>query len=125
MTRYTLFIYRRDLRIVDNNGLNLAMKQFENIIPVFIFTPEQVGDKNKFKSDNAIQFMCESLKELDIDLKKQGSKLHIFNRKYNSTQKIFNTIDVENVVYNMDYTPYAKKEISQLVFYVKETILTV
>ena len=110
MTRYTLFIYRRDLRIVDNNGLNLAMKQYDNIIPIFIFTPEQIGDKNKFRSDNAIQFMCESLKELDYDLKKQGSKLHIFNGENTTVLKrIFNTIDVENVVYNMDYTPYAKK----------------
>lgn len=110
MMRYTLFIYRRDLRIVDNNGLNLAMKQFENIIPVFIFTPEQVGDKNKFKSENAIQFMCESLKELDSDLKKNGSKLHIFNGENTTVLKrIFNTINIENVVYNMDYTPYAKK----------------
>jgi len=110
MTEYTLFIYRRDLRVVDNNGLNLAMKQFNNIIPVFIFTPEQVGDKNKFKSDNAIQFMCESLKELDIELKKHNSKLHIFRGENTSVLKsIFNTIDVTNVVYNMDYTPYAKK----------------
>lgn len=110
MTEYTLFIYRRDLRVVDNNGLNLAMKQFNNIIPVFIFTPEQIGDKNKFKSDNAIQFMCESLKELDIELKKHNSKLHIFRGENTSVLKsIFNTIDVTNVVYNMDYTPYAKK----------------
>jgi len=110
MTGYTLFIYRRDLRIVDNNGLNLAMKQYDNIIPIFIFTPEQVGDKNKFKSNNAIQFMCESLKEVDVDLKKQGSKLHIFNGDNITVLKhIFNTINVENVVYNMDYTPYAIK----------------
>ena len=110
MTGYTLFIYRRDLRIVDNNGLSLAMQNFENIIPVFIFTPEQVGDKNKFKSGNAIQFMCESLKEVDSELKKHGSKLHIFKGENTTILKtVFNTINVENVVYNMDYTPYAKK----------------
>lgn len=110
MTGYTLFIYRRDLRIVDNNGLSLAMQNFENIIPVFIFTPEQVGDKNKFKSDNAIQFMCESLKEVDSELKQHGSKLHIFKGENTTILKtVFNTINVENVVYNMDYTPYALK----------------
>ena len=110
MVGYTLFIYRRDLRIVDNNGLHLAMKEFDNIIPIFIFTPEQIGDKNKFKSNNAIQFMCESLKELDSELKKYNSKLHIFNGENTTVLKrIINTIDVENVVYNMDYTPYAIK----------------
>jgi deoxyribodipyrimidine photo-lyase len=110
MVRYTLFIYRRDLRVVDNNGLHLAMKEYDHIIPIFIFTPEQVGDKNKFKSNNAIQFMCESLKELDSELRKNGSKLHIFRgENINVLKKIINTINVENIVYNMDYTPYAKK----------------
>ena len=59
MTSYNLFIFRRDLRLSDNNGLNYAMNNYENIIPLFIFTPEQVSDKNKFKSNNAIQFMIE------------------------------------------------------------------
>lgn len=107
--KYTLFIFRRDLRIVDNIGLNFADKNFKNIIPMFIFTPEQV-DKNKFKSHNAIQFMIESLKELNSDLKKVNSKLHIFygeNKKI--LKKIIKQIDVENIVFNMDYTPYARK----------------
>ena len=63
------------------------MSNFKNIIPIFIFTPEQISSKNKFKSDNAIQFMIESLKELDSELKlKKGSKLHIFQGK---TIKLF------------------------------------
>ena len=78
MTNYTIFIFRRDLRLHDNNGLNYAMKNCKNIIPIFIFTPEQITNKNKFKNDNEIQFMCETLNELDNDLKKYNSKLHIF-----------------------------------------------
>ena len=76
--KYNIFIFRRDLRIYDNKGLNEAMNNFENIIPIFIFTPEQITNKNRFKSENAIQFMIESLKDLDKDLKKNNSKLHIF-----------------------------------------------
>ena len=68
--KYNIFIFRRDLRIYDNKGLNEAMNNFENIIPIFIFTPEQITNKNRFKSENAIQFMIESLKDLDKDLKK-------------------------------------------------------
>ena len=51
---YTLFLFRRDLRIVDNIALNHAMKNMEKIIPIFIFTPEQISKKNKYKSENAI-----------------------------------------------------------------------
>ena len=65
---YTLFIFRRDLRIRDNNALKYAINKFDNIVPIFIFTPEQITSQNKFRSDNAIQFMIESLKELNKNL---------------------------------------------------------
>ena len=58
-----LFIFRRDLRTIDNNGLNFLSELCNNIYTIFIFTPEQVGSANKYKSDNSVQFMIESLKE--------------------------------------------------------------
>jgi len=39
---YTIFIFHRDYRSFDNLGLNYAMKHFDHIIPIFIFTPEQI-----------------------------------------------------------------------------------
>ncbi len=39
--KYTIFIFRRDLRIQDNKGFIFACENFENVIPIFIFTPEQ------------------------------------------------------------------------------------
>ena len=41
-----LFIFRRDLRLTDNTGLLEAYKQVENLYTCFIFTPEQVSNKN-------------------------------------------------------------------------------
>lgn len=67
-----LFIFRRDLRIQDNVGLNYALSQCKNVYTIFIFTPEQVTSKNKFKSDNSIQFMIESLDELSENIKQHG-----------------------------------------------------
>ena len=55
-----LFIFRRDFRVIDNVGLNLLNNICKKIYPIFIFTPEQVTSSNKFKSDNAVQFMIES-----------------------------------------------------------------
>ena len=108
--KYTLFIFRRDLRLVDNLGLIYAMENHENILPVFIFTPEQVTSKNSFKSNNAIQFMIESLENLDVSLKNHGSKLHIFyGENIKVLKNICKEIDVENIIFNMDYTPYARK----------------
>ena len=64
----SLFIFRRDFRIVDNTALNYCYKNSDKIYPIFIFTPEQIKN-NPFKSNNAIQFMIESLKELDNEIK--------------------------------------------------------
>jgi deoxyribodipyrimidine photo-lyase len=110
MDKYTIFIFRRDLRIIDNKGFNYAMNNYKNIIPIFIFTPEQITSKNKYKSDNAIQFMIESLKELDTKLINYKSKLHIFNNDNISVLKyISSKINISNIVFNMDYTPYSIK----------------
>ena len=38
-----LFIFRRDLRIVDNNGLNFLSELCNNIYTIFIFTPVTMG----------------------------------------------------------------------------------
>ena len=110
-----IFIFRRDLRLVDNVGLNYAMNNFKNIVPIFIFTPEQITNKNKYKSDNSVQFMIESLKELDSELKKNKSKLHLFyGDNIKVLTKICNKINVDNIVFNMDYTPYAIKRDKQI-----------
>jgi deoxyribodipyrimidine photo-lyase len=114
--KYTLFIFRRDLRIVDNKTLNFAMRNYENIIPIFIFTPEQVTNKNKFKSNNAIQFMIESLKFLKDDLQNNNSDLHLF---YGDNIKVLDTltkyINIDRVMFNMDYTPYARNRDAKIV----------
>jgi len=108
MIEYTLFIFRRDLRLVDNKALLYAMENHDNIIPIFIFTPEQITNKNKYKSNNAIQFMCESLNELNKELIIKKSKLHIFyGDNIKVLNKIINTINISSIIFNMDYTPYA------------------
>ena len=105
---YTLFIFRRDFRIEDNTSLLYAMNYCKNIIPIFIFTPEQITEENKFKNDNAIQFMCESLNELNLVLQKNNSELHYFyGNNLDIIKEICDEIKVENIITNIDYTPYA------------------
>ena len=52
MKTYTtsLFIFRRDLRLTDNTGLNNALANSTKVIPCFIFDPHQIEDVNKYKS---------------------------------------------------------------------------
>jgi len=105
-----LFIFRRDLRIVDNKGLILASSKCNNLYTVFIFTPEQVSDTNKFKSDNAVQFMIESLQDLSSDISKKGGHLYTFYGKNDVIIKqLIKALDIGVVCFNMDYSPYAVK----------------
>lgn len=104
-----VFIFRRDLRIEDNTGLYYIIKNFpkEDILPVFIFTPEQIDkSKNNFFSDNSVQFMCESLEDLE-------KNIHI-NFYYGKTKNIIKNIikkypNIKRIVVNEDYTPYSIK----------------
>jgi deoxyribodipyrimidine photo-lyase len=103
-----LFLFHRDLRIVDNTGLLALHAICERIYPVFIFTPEQVGKSNSFKSDNAIEFMIQSLGDLSEDIRKQGGRLLFFYGETNMILKnLIKELDIQVIGFNLDYSPYA------------------
>jgi deoxyribodipyrimidine photo-lyase len=103
-----LFIFRRDFRVIDNVGLNLSNSICKNIYPIFIFTPEQVTKANKFKSENAIQFMIESLQDLSSQITKMGGYLMCFYGDNNSiVSNLIKKFNINVVCFNADYSPYA------------------
>jgi deoxyribodipyrimidine photo-lyase len=111
-----LFIFRRDYRIVDNVGLNNLNLICESIYTIFIFTPEQVGNKNPYKSNNAVQFMIESLQDLKNHLQNVGGKLQCF---YGNNEEVISEIidknNIDIVGFNYDYTPYAIKRDNSII----------
>ena len=110
-----LFIFHRDLRIVDNIGLLRALKECKKVYTCFIFTPEQIGRGNKYRSKNAIQFMMESLKELSRVLKEHGGELIVmFGDTTAMTRLLIHRLDVSAIYTNKDYTPYALERESKL-----------
>lgn len=103
-----IFIFRRDYRLDDNISLINSVKD-EKILPIFIFTPEQINN-NIYKSDNAIQFIVESLKDLNSQLKKYNSKLHVFyGDNLEVLDKINSNTKINKIFFNKDYSKYAKK----------------
>jgi len=108
MNKISIFIFRRSFRLHDNTGLINSLRESKKVIPIFIFTPEQIK-KNSFKSHNAVQFMIESLEELNLELKKKKSKLYFFyGKQYKIISKLKKNLDIDAVYVNKDYTPYSK-----------------
>jgi deoxyribodipyrimidine photo-lyase len=112
----SIFLFHRALRLDDNIGLLNAQRESNHVIPVFIFTPEQITSSNKFRALNSIAFMLEALQDLNDSLKKLGSKLYMFyGKQHEILEDIFdNDPDIDAIFMNKDYTPYAIERESKI-----------
>jgi len=109
-----IHVFRRDLRLDDNHGLIKLCKTSKNIIPVFFLDKHQIkiDEHNKYYySSNAVQFMCESLMDLDRQLRKYNSKLFLFyGEPGRLLAKLIKQLDGNVMVsWNADYSKYALK----------------
>lgn len=117
MTLYNngLFIFTRDFRVNDNNGLNATISSCRHVYTAFFFTPEQVSSSNKYKSSNAIRFMIESLDSLSEEIRNKGGRLiTLYGKPEDCLQTLFTRLDIDAVFINKDVTKYAKARASAL-----------
>jgi deoxyribodipyrimidine photo-lyase len=106
----SLYIFRRDLRLEDNTALLSALENSETVLPIFILNPKTLSKENEFYNSNSIEFMFNSLRDLNSELEKRGSKLHLFYGKQNEIiENIVKTESIEAIYQNKDYTPFARK----------------
>lgn len=104
-----MHLFHRDLRLVDNTALIRAHAECEEVVPVFIFDPQQTKKNNPYFSEHAFAFMVHSLAELDATLRARGDILHIFNGDPNTILTHLINVDTIDAVYtNGDYTPFAR-----------------
>ena len=103
------FIFRRDLRLGDNTGLNHAIELSEKVRLCFIFDPRQIGDDNIFKGQNIIQFMLESLDDLQKQVQKQKGNLYFFHETAESIVEHLAKNNCQAIFCNRDYTPFSQK----------------
>ncbi len=104
----SLFLFHRDLRLVDNTGLNKALAQSEQVVPAFIFDSRQI-EKNPYAGSASIGCIVRALNDLDQELQHQKS---CFSIGYGLTHEVLkdwiknHAIDV--IFSNRDYTPFAQ-----------------
>lgn len=114
--KIAVFIFRRDLRLFDNTSLIKAIMEQYIILPIFIFTPEQIEVKqNKYFSNNSVQFMCESLESLNESLIELGTRLYYFyGTNIEIINKIYTVLKFDAIISNCDYSFYSRNRDLQL-----------
>lgn len=104
----SLFIFRRDLRLDDNTALINALASSKKVIPCFIFDPRQVNDSNRYKSAHCLQFMIESLKELEHEITRHNGVLYLFHGVAEVVvEKLLLKLPIDALFFNNDYTPFS------------------
>eukprot|EP00042_Codosiga_hollandica_P021068 m.71382 g.71382 ORF g.71382 m.71382 type:complete len:578 (+) comp50181_c0_seq4:126-1859(+) len=101
-----LFIFHRDYRLVDNTALLKAPRPF---VPAFIFTPQQSDiHVSAYCSSAALQFMCESLLELNQELNSLGTRLHVFRGdNLDILNQLHKRVGILSITHNRDYNKFA------------------
>ena len=110
---YGIYIFRRDLRLDDNHGLINLCKKCDKIIPVFFLDKNQIikSDHNEnYFSNNAVQFMCESLNDLNQQLNNKKSKLFYFTGYPEEIlENLLKQLDSYKIIvgWNADFSKYS------------------
>ena len=104
----TVMLFHRDLRLIDHRALQVAADQKKPVLPLFVFTPEQVSAKNTLRSLNSIQFMLESLEDLSAAIRSDGGRLVCaYGDTVDVLKGIHRRAGIAAVIETADYTPYA------------------
>lgn len=111
MVNVAVFLFHRDLRLPDNTALIQAIRDGYSVLPVFVFPPEQIDPrKNKVFSNAAVQFMCESLLDLDQQLRAIGTNLTMLRGNYDEVlQLLHKRIGFKALYSNKDESIYARQ----------------
>jgi len=102
-----LFWFRRDLRVTDNAGLYHALKSARQVYCVFVFD-SAILDALPVKRDRRVEFIWETIRQLDISLKKLGGGLIIRHARADQViTTLAKKLKVDAVFTNEDYEPQA------------------
>lgn len=119
-SKINIYWFRRDLRLHDNHGLYHALKDDFPVFPVFIFD-KSILDLLEIKSDKRVEFIYNSLEGMQKQLVKMGSSLNVY---YGFPTDVFKLLidkyDVQKIIVNHDYEPYAIKRDQEIGALVKE-----
>ena len=104
----TLCWFRRSLRVEDNRALAEAVKNAEQVIPVFVLDPAILSHPST--GPTRTQFLFESLASLNDELKARGSRLIIrYGKPTEELLRLARECGATSLYFGRDYEPYSRE----------------
>lgn len=102
----TIFWFRRDLRLEDNRALYEALRQSEQVLPIFIFDSDIL---DQLPSDDArVHFISHTLTDIQRQLMQINRSLAVFAGTVEDVfLSLLQDFSITDVFTNEDYEPYA------------------
>ena len=114
MKTISIFWFRRDLRLDDNKGLYNALKNHDNVLPIFIYD-KNILDRLK-KNDHRIQFIKNKIEKINENLSKiNKSIVQFYGKPVEVFEKLIQEFQISSIYLNRDYTPYAIKRDNEII----------
>lgn len=118
-TPVTIFWFRRDIRLEDNNALYQALKNEFPVLPLFIFDTS-ILDKLDDVNDKRVNFIYQQLESIYLKLSEYKTTLLVEHGKpIEVWKRLIEKIKIKFIYANHDYEPYAIQrddEIKKLAF---------
>ncbi|MFH1530985.1 MAG: deoxyribodipyrimidine photo-lyase [Pseudomonadota bacterium] len=109
MAERGIFLFRRDLRLQDNTGLNRALRECDHVAAVFVLDPRLI-EEHPYFSAPALRFMLESLEDLERALQRAGGRLYVAQGNPAIVMPgLVRALKASVVHANRDYTPFARE----------------
>jgi deoxyribodipyrimidine photo-lyase len=104
---YTIFWFRRDLRLEDNAGLYEALKGPYPVLPLFIFD-RAILDDLQDRTDARVSFIHQTISTLQAKLGELGSAMIVrYGQPEAMWREVLDNYPVGAVYTNHDHEPYA------------------
>jgi deoxyribodipyrimidine photo-lyase len=108
---YTIFWFRRDIRLEDNTGLYYALKNNESVIPLYILNEND----DIFRNNMRKHFVLKSLQNISEQLKKTSRGILILKGEpVPIIKKLISSYSIKALYFNKDHEPYGIQRDNQI-----------
>jgi len=124
-----IFLFHRDLRLEDNVPLQQALDYAEKhdcvVLPLFVFTPDQVGTKAVVKSVASVACLLQSVEELNetLQTKYKSGLCILYDDTIKALEKIRKVYTILSIFETSDVTPFAKKRQESIENFCKKNVI--